>query len=82
MDDLIADLARALAAAAAYPPQSGGLTAKFLGAHARPLLPGRGPTHQCAFAVSALLLAAGCATAPARPPYAAFETIGIPKGLK
>jgi hypothetical protein len=39
-------------------------------------------THQRVFAVSALLLAAGCATAPARPPYAAFETISVPKELE
>jgi hypothetical protein len=35
-----------------------------------------------ATAVSALLLAAGCASAPAKPPYAAFETIAVPKGLQ
>lgn len=39
-------------------------------------------TYQCAIAGSALLLAAGCASAPAKPPYAAFDTITIPKGLE
>jgi hypothetical protein len=32
--------------------------------------------------VSALLFAAGCASAPAKPPYTAFETIAVPKGLE
>jgi len=32
-------------------------------------------------AAFALLLAAGCATAPAKPPFAAFETLSIPAGL-
>jgi hypothetical protein len=39
-------------------------------------------THQRAIAVFALLLAAGCATAPAKPPYTAFESIPVPKGLE
>ena len=39
-------------------------------------------TPQCAVAAFALLLAAGCATAPAKPPYAAFETIAVPEGLE
>ena len=39
-------------------------------------------TLQCVVAASALLLAAGCASAPAKPPYAAFETIAVPKGLE
>jgi hypothetical protein len=39
-------------------------------------------THQRAIAVFALLLATGCATAPAKPPYAAFETIPVPQGLE
>src|SRR5262245_14100438 len=38
-------------------------------------------TPQCAVAAFALLIAAGCATAPAKPPYAAFEAIPIPEGL-
>jgi hypothetical protein len=39
-------------------------------------------TYQRALAVWTLLLAAGCATAPAKPPYTAFETIPVPKGLE
>src|SRR4249919_4201768 len=39
-------------------------------------------THERAIAVFALLLAAGCATTPAKPPYAAFETIPVPEGLE
>jgi hypothetical protein len=39
-------------------------------------------TRDRAIAVFALLLAAGCATTPARPPYAAFESISVPKGLE
>ena len=39
-------------------------------------------THQRAIAVLALLAAAGCATAPAKPPYTAFESIPVPKGLE
>ena len=39
-------------------------------------------TTQCAAAVIALLLAAGCATAPAKPSYTAFETIPVPEGLQ
>ena len=39
-------------------------------------------THQRAIAVFALLLVAGCATAPAKPPYTAFESIPVPKGLE
>ena len=39
-------------------------------------------THQRAAAAFALLLVAGCATAPAKPPYAAFDTIEIPSGLE
>ena len=39
-------------------------------------------THQRALAVCALVLAAGCATAPSKPPYTAFETIPVPKGLE
>jgi hypothetical protein len=39
-------------------------------------------THQRAIAGFALLLTAGCATAPAKAPYAAFETIPVPKELE
>ena len=39
-------------------------------------------TYQRSLAVFALLLAAGCGTAPAKPPYAAFETIPVPSELE
>jgi hypothetical protein len=39
-------------------------------------------THHRAIAVSALLFAVGCASVPAKPPYAAFESIAVPKGLE
>jgi hypothetical protein len=39
-------------------------------------------THQRAIAGFALLLTAGCASAPAKSPYAAFETIPVPKELE
>jgi hypothetical protein len=39
-------------------------------------------TYQRAAVAFALLLAAGCASTPAKPPYAAFETIEVPKGLE
>jgi hypothetical protein len=39
-------------------------------------------TYRRAIAVSVLLFAAGCASGPAKPPYAAFETIAVPKGLE
>src|SRR5262245_10629311 len=39
-------------------------------------------THQRAAVVFALLLAAGCASAPAKPSYTAFDTIQVPKELE
>jgi hypothetical protein len=39
-------------------------------------------THQCAVAAFALLLSAGCSSTPVKAPYAAFESIPVPKGLE
>src|SRR5262245_62595060 len=39
-------------------------------------------TPQRAIAVSALLLAAGCASSPAKPPYTVFESIPVPQSLE